>query len=438
MGDLTIIGAGLAGSEAAWQAAERGLGVTLHEMRPKRMTEAHATGMFAELVCSNSLKSNDPASAPGMLKEELRMAGSLVMRAADASTVPAGSALAVDRDRFAACITESIEGHPKISIVREEVAEIPPGLTIIATGPLTSESLATSLAGIVGNDYLYFYDAIAPIVDAETIDETKAYRMSRYGKGGDDYINCPLTREEYEAFYRAVLEARKVEPRGFEEKRVFEGCMPVEVMAARGFDTLRFGPMKPVGLPDPKTGKEPFAVLQLRTENQEMTAYNMVGFQTRLAWTEQKRVFRMIPGLECAEFLRYGSIHRNTFVNGPLLLNPDLSLKARPDLLLAGQITGVEGYLESTAMGLLAGISAAAKTRGRVFPVPPAESAHGALLRHITVAPDGDFQPANINFGLFPVTSEMRRVRDKKKRRILVAERGRQAWAGYLAAEKNA
>lgn len=436
--NLTIIGAGLAGSEAAWQAAERGLSVTLHEMRPNKMTEAHVTGFFAELVCSNSLKSNDPASAPGMLKEELRMAGSLVMKAADAFSVPAGSALAVDRERFAAWITESIEGHPKISIVRDEVAEIPTGLTIIATGPLTSESLATSLATLVGSDSLYFYDAIAPIVDAETIDETKSYRMSRYGKGGGDYINCPFTREEYEAFYRAVLEAQKVEPRGFEEQRVFEGCMPVEVMAGRGFDTLRFGPMKPVGLPDPRTGKEPFAVLQLRAENREMTAYNMVGFQTRLTWTEQKRVFRMIPGLERAEFLRFGSIHRNTFVNGPLLLNPDLSLRARENLLLAGQITGVEGYLESTAMGLLAGISASARTRGRVFAVPPAESAHGALLRHITSAPVGDFQPANINFGLFSVSPEIRRVRDKKKRRALVAELGRQAWAGYLAAENSA
>lgn len=435
---LTIIGGGLAGSEAAWQAAKRGLSVTLYEMRPKRMTEAHATDRLAELVCSNSLKSNDPQSAPGMLKQELSMAGSLIMEAAVASSVPAGSALAVDRDRFAGFITERLTGHPKITIVREEVAEISSGLAIIATGPLTSEALTRSLAALIGSDYLYFYDAIAPIVDAETIDEAKIYRMSRYGKGGDDYINCPFNQDEYTAFHQAVLSAEKVTPRGFEEKKVFEGCMPVEVMASRGFDTLRFGPMKPVGLPDPKTGKEPYAVLQLRTENQEMTAYNMVGFQTRLTWTEQKRVFRMIPGLEQAEFLRYGSIHRNTFVNGPLLLNTDMSLRARTDLYLAGQITGVEGYLESTAMGLLAGISASAQAQGRAFSCPSAETAHGALLRHITVKGEVNFQPANINFGLFPLSPELRRVRDKKKRRLLIAERSRDEWARYIAMEKSA
>jgi methylenetetrahydrofolate--tRNA-(uracil-5-)-methyltransferase len=431
--ELIVIGGGLAGSESAWQAAKRGVKVRLYEMRPGRMTEAHATSLLGELVCSNSLRSNDPQSAPGILKKELSMAGSLIMEAAEASSVPAGSALAVDRDLFAEYITDRLSTHPDIRIIREEVNELPAVPVVIATGPLTSPSMTEALAQLTGSDHLYFYDAIAPIIDAASIDHEKVFRMSRYGKGGDDYLNCPMDRREYEHFYDAMQHAEKVEPRGFEEKKVFEGCMPIEVMAARGFDTLRFGPMKPVGLQDPKTGREPFAVVQLRSENREMTAYNMVGFQTRLKWPEQKRVFSMIPGLERAEFLRYGSIHRNTFINAPALLGSDLSLKQRTDLFLAGQITGVEGYIESTAMGLIAGINAALKLKGtNVPPVPPA-SAHGALIRHITESDSRHFQPSNINFGLFPVSAFLEKMRDKKKKKTMIAERALAAWRSYLS-----
>jgi len=431
--ELIVIGGGLAGSESAWQAAKRGVKIRLYEMRPARMTEAHATSLLGELVCSNSLRSNDPQSAPGILKKELSMAGSLIMEAAEASSVPAGSALAVDRGLFAEYITDRLSTHPDIRIIREEVNELPAVPVVIATGPLTSPSMTEALAQLAGSDHLYFYDAIAPIIAAASIDKEKVFRMSRYGKGGDDYLNCPMDRREYEHFYDAMQHAEKVEPRGFEEKKVFEGCMPIEVMAARGFDTLRFGPMKPVGLPDPKTGSEPFAVVQLRSENREMTAYNLVGFQTRLKWPEQKRVFSMIPGLERAEFLRYGSIHRNTFINAPALLGSDLSLKQRTDLFLAGQITGVEGYIESTAMGLIAGINAALKLKGTdVPPVPPA-SAHGALIRHITESDSRHFQPSNINFGLFPVSAFLEKMRDKKKKKTLIAERALAAWRSYLS-----
>jgi methylenetetrahydrofolate--tRNA-(uracil-5-)-methyltransferase len=431
--ELIVIGGGLAGSESAWQAAKRGVKIRLYEMRPARMTEAHATSLLGELVCSNSLRSNDPQSAPGILKKELSMAGSLIMEAAEASSVPAGSALAVDRGLFAEYITDRLSTHPDIRIIREEVNELPAVPVVIATGPLTSPSMTEALAQLTGSDHLYFYDAIAPIIAAASIDHEKVFRMSRYGKGGDDYLNCPMDRREYEHFYDAMLHAEKVEPRGFEEKKVFEGCMPIEVMAARGFDTLRFGPMKPVGLQDPKTGREPFAVVQLRSENREMTAYNMVGFQTRLKWPEQKRVFSMIPGLERAEFLRYGSIHRNTFINAPALLGSDLSLKQRNDLFLAGQITGVEGYIESTAMGLIAGINAALKLKGtNVPPVPPA-SAHGALIRHITESDSRHFQPSNINFGLFPVSAFLEKMRDKKKKKTMIAERALAAWRSYLS-----
>ena len=431
--ELIVIGGGLAGSESAWQAAKRGVKIRLYEMRPARMTEAHATSLLGELVCSNSLRSNDPQSAPGILKKELSMAGSLIMEAAEASSVPAGSALAVDRGLFAEYITDRLSTHPDIRIIREEVNELPAVPAVIATGPLSSPSMTEALAQLTGSDHLYFYDAIAPIIAAASIDTEKVFRMSRYGKGGDDYLNCPMDRREYEHFYDAMQHAEKVEPRGFEEKKVFEGCMPIEVMAARGFDTLRFGPMKPVGLPDPKTGREPFAVVQLRSENREMTAYNLVGFQTRLKWPEQKRVFSMIPGLERAEFLRYGSIHRNTFINAPALLGSDLSLKQRTDLFLAGQITGVEGYIESTAMGLIAGINAALKLKGTdVPPVPPA-SAHGALIRHITESDSRHFQPSNINFGLFPVSAFLEKMRDKKKKKTLIAERALAAWRSYLS-----
>ncbi|NJD57734.1 MAG: methylenetetrahydrofolate--tRNA-(uracil(54)-C(5))-methyltransferase (FADH(2)-oxidizing) TrmFO [Nitrospirae bacterium] len=430
--ELIIIGAGLAGSEAAWQAAQRGIRVRLYEMRPRKMTEAHTTAFLGELVCSNSLRSNDPQSAPGILKNELALAGSLIMEAAAASSVPAGSALAVDRNLFAEYITRRLSGHADIGIIREEVTTLPDSAVIIATGPLTSDRMTEAISSLTGSDHLYFYDAIAPIMDAASIDNEKVYRMSRYGKGGDDYINCPMDRKEYELFYDALIHAEKVEPRGFEEKKVFEGCMPIEVMAARGFDTMRFGPMKPVGLPDPRTGREPFAVVQLRSENREMTAYNLVGFQTRLKWPEQKRVFSMIPGLEHAVFLRYGSIHRNTFINAPILLSRDLSHRQRPDMFFAGQITGVEGYIESTAMGLVAGINAALRLKGvSIPPVPPA-TAHGALIRHITGSDSRHFQPSNINFGLFPLSASLEKTRDKKVKKARIAELALAAWKSYL------
>ena len=430
--ELIVIGAGLAGSEAAWQAAQRNVRVRLFEMRPRKMTEAHTTAFFGELVCSNSLRSNDAHAAPGILKNELSLAGSLIMQAAHASSVPAGSALAVDRNLFAAFISEKLSSHQNITIVREEVNQLPDVPAVIATGPLTSHSMAEALVLLTGSEHLYFYDAIAPIIDAASIDDDKIFRMSRYGKGGDDYLNCPMSHEEYERFYDAMQHAEKVVPKGFEEKKVFEGCMPIEVMASRGYDTMRFGPMKPVGLPDPKTGREPFAVVQLRSENREMTSYNMVGFQTRLKWPEQKKVFSMIPGLEHAEFLRYGSIHRNTFINAPLLLNKDLSLKQRPVLFLAGQITGVEGYIESTAMGLIAGINAALRIQGRMIPPVPYATAHGALIRHITESDPGHFQPSNINFGLFPASGSLEKMRDKKLKKAKIAEVAIEAWKSYM------
>jgi methylenetetrahydrofolate--tRNA-(uracil-5-)-methyltransferase len=429
---LIVIGGGLAGSEAAWQAAKCGVKVVLYEMRPQKLTEAHKTAALAELVCSNSLRSNDLYTGPGLLKKELSMAGSLIMEAAYATAVPAGSALAVDRDNFAGFISARISDHPNIKVLREECTELPEGLAVIATGPLTSEKMTEALSGRIGGDYLYFYDAIAPIIDAESIDYQKVYRASRYGKGGADYLNCPMSQEEYERFYHAISDAEKVNPRGFEEKMVFEGCMPIEVMASRGFDTMRFGPMKPVGLTDPHTGREPHAVVQLRTENKDMTAYNMVGFQTRLKWPEQKRVFRLINGLENAEFLRFGSIHRNTFIHSPLFLNKDLTLKMSSNLYIAGQMTGVEGYIESTAMGLIAGMNAALKLQGREAAAVPETTAHGALIRHITESQDRHFQPSNINFGLFPVLEETRKVRDKKLKKQLLVERAIKAWEEYL------
>ncbi|HHN64981.1 MAG TPA: methylenetetrahydrofolate--tRNA-(uracil(54)-C(5))-methyltransferase (FADH(2)-oxidizing) TrmFO [Nitrospirae bacterium] len=427
---ITVIGGGLAGSEAAWQAAKRGVRVRLYEMRPRTMTPAHKTAYLAELVCSNSLRSADPMTAPGLLKKELEMAGSIIMEAALESAVPAGSALAVDREVFSRYITERLTSHPLIEVIHEEVTDIPEGFCIIATGPLTSHALSRSLGELIGGEYLYFYDAIAPIVDAETIDYSRVFSASRYGKGGDDYLNCPMNKEEYERFYSALIEADTVTARDFEDIKVFEGCMPIEVMARRGPDTLRFGPMKPVGLKDPRTGREPYAVVQLRVENRERTAYNMVGFQTRLRWPEQKRVFRLIPGLERAEFLRYGSIHRNTFLNGPLFLNKDLSLKAKDTLYISGQITGVEGYIESTAMGLLAGINLARRVRGLSFVEVPPETAHGSLIRYITESEPEGFQPSNINFSLLPPPEG--RVRDKKLRRRLVVERAISSWKRYL------
>lgn len=407
---VTVIGGGLAGCEAAWQAAERSCRVILFEMKPRRYSPAHSSPFLAELVCSNSLRSDDRNSAVGLLKEEMRQLGSLIMAAATATRVPAGKALAVDRVRFAEFITNTIDSHPNISVARDEVEKIPalqtslPGApTIIATGPLTSQSLTDSLCRLTGRDNLAFYDAIAPIVDAESLDYSIIFQASRYDDGPGDYLNCPMDREQYLRFIAALRAADMVPLKEFEEKKYFEGCLPIEVMLDRGDDTLRFGPMKPVGLPDPRTGKEAYAVVQLRKENREGSQYNMVGFQTKLTYAEQKRVFRLIPGMAEAEFVRLGSIHRNTFVCAPEILLPSLQMKKRPDLLLAGQITGVEGYVESTAMGLLAGINASwLLTRGKPPAPPPPESAFGSLLGHLVNSEPKKFQPSNINFGMFP------------------------------------
>ncbi len=431
MDKIIIVGGGLAGCEAAWQAAQLGVEVLLFEMRPKRMTGAHKTPMLAELVCSNSLRSKEIVTGPGLLKKELEIAGSLVMAAALASEVPAGSSLAVDRTIFSQHITGALENHSNISVIREEITSIPGPPAIIATGPLTSGAMADALKELIGGEHLYFYDAIAPIIDADSIDYSKAYLASRYGKGGDDYVNCPMSEDEYLRFYDALKDADTMHARDFEDTKVFEGCMPVEVMAERGIDTLRFGPLKPVGLPDPKTGRIPYAVVQLRTENKDKSAYNMVGFQTRLKQPEQKKVFTMIPGLEHAEFLRFGSIHRNTYINSRQHLNPDLSFKANGDLYLAGQITGVEGYIESTAMGLLAGINAARKILGKPTLYPPQESAHGSLVVHITASDPAGFQPSNINFGLIPAVKQPE-IKDKKLRRRLTAEVALKKWSEYI------
>lgn len=428
MHELTIIGGGLAGCEASWQAALRGVRVVLYEMRPLKLTEAHKTGLLGELVCSNSLRSSDVMSAPGLLKKELEMAGSLIMQAAEASRVPAGSALAVDRVLFSEYLTDALSRHSNIEIMREEAKTIPDGPAIVATGPLTSGPMAAALAGMTGKDYLYFYDAISPIIDGGSIDYGKVYRASRYGKGGDDYINCPMTAEEYGRFFDALIASDRVAARDFEKEKVFEGCMPVEVMASRGKDTLRFGPMKPVGLRDPGTGRDPYAVVQLRAEDRDGSAYNMVGFQTRMKWPEQQRVFRMIPGLEKAGFLRYGSVHRNTFVNSPLFLGADLAFKAKEGVYLAGQITGVEGYIESTAMGLVAGINGARRILGAETVAVPDTTAHGSLIRYITT-PAKNFQPSNVNFGLFPPVNA---VRGKELRKKTVVERAVRDWGGYL------
>lgn len=402
---ITIIGGGLAGCEAAWQAAERGCRVRLIDMKPLKRSPAHHSEHLAELVCSNSLRSNDPHSAVGLLKEEMRRCNSLIIRTAYETEVPAGRALAVDREKFAARVTEILSSHPLVEIVHEEVQEVPPPgdhPTVLATGPLTSEPLAESLARLTGRDRLAFYDAIAPIVYAESLDMDIVYAKSRYEDGPGDYLNCPMDRECYARFIAELAEGRCMPLKEFEEPKYFEGCLPVEVIRSRGDDTLRFGPMKPVGLADPRTGLEPYAVVQLRKENLEGTTYNMVGFQTKLAYSEQERIFRLIPGMEKAEFARLGSIHRNTFVQSPTLLQPTLQFTARPDLLLAGQLSGVEGYVESAAMGLLAGINAARLAMGNNPVVPPPMTALGALVGHLTRSDPKSFQPSNVNFGLFP------------------------------------
>ena len=420
---LTVIGAGLAGCEAAWQAAGHGVAVTLFEMKPKKYSPVHHHPGLAELVCSNSLRGESPENAVGLLKEELRRVGSLFMEAALATRVPAGGALAVDRALFSAYITEKIEKHPLIEVVHGEVTEIPAeGVVIVASGPLTSDALAAAIGRYTG-DYLYFYDAIAPIVTADSIDLSKAFRASRYGKGeGDDYLNCPLDEAEYKAFVAALLAAEKVAAKEFEKVVHFEGCMPIEEMAERGLDTLRFGPMKPVGLIDPRTGIEPYAVVQLRQENREGTMYNLVGFQTKLTYPGQRRIFRTIPGLENAEFVRLGSMHRNTFINAPQLLLPTFQLKQEPRVIFAGQITGVEGYVESAASGFIAGLNGERLVRGEALTVPPPATALGALVHHITATGTRHFQPMNVNYGLFPDLPG--RVK-KKEKRAKLAERAR-------------
>jgi len=420
---VRIVGGGLAGSEAAWQAASRGVRVTLHEMRPVRPTAVHKTDRLAELVCSNSFRGDKLDNAVGLLKEEMRRLGSLVMRAAEASRVPAGAALAVDRERFAEIVTQALNDHPLITVVREEIASIPASSerepVIVATGPLTSDALSADLAALVGQGHLYFYDAISPIVLAETIDMSKVFRQSRWGRslrpsgdlqapqpacgvddGEGDYLNCPLTREEYERFYDALTTAESATVHDFDKERFFEGCLPIEVMAHRGHDTLRFGPMKPVGLVDPRTGREPYAAVQLRQDNLAGDHFSLVGFQTQIKWGDQARVLRLIPGLEHAEFVRFGMVHRNTYVNGPAVLAETWQVRSRPSLLFAGQMSGVEGYVESAASGLVAGLNAAAMARGEAVSTPPRTTAIGALAYYVSHANPAHYEPSNITFGI--------------------------------------
>ena len=432
--ELIVIGGGLAGSEAAWQAANMGVRVRLYEMRPKRSTPVHHTGKLAELVCTNSLGANGLESAAGVLKEEMRRLGSCIIECADASSVPAGGALAVDRERFADAVTAKIESHPLIEVVREEVTELPrEGPVVVATGPLTSEALAEKVKEIAGSDDLYFYDAAAPIVTAESVDQSKGFWGARYGRGGADYFNCTLEKEEYEAFYEALVSAEVHEGHLKEELKFFEACIPIEELARRGKETMRYGPMRPVGLVDPRTGKRPYAVVQLRKEDIGATLFNLVGFQTRLKWGEQKRVFRLIPALREAEFVRYGVMHRNTFLNSPKVLLPTYQAKARPDLFFAGQITGVEGYVESAGAGLIAGINAARLALGKEPLVLPKETMLGSLAHYITTADPGHFQPMNANFGLLPPLGE--RIRDKAARKAALAERALAAIEAWKAKE---
>jgi methylenetetrahydrofolate--tRNA-(uracil-5-)-methyltransferase len=436
MKPVVIAGGGLAGCEAAWQLAERGVAVTLYEMRPAHPTPAHNTDWLAELVCSNSLKSNAPSSASGLLKEELRRAASLLLRVADACAVPGGAALAVDRERFAQGVTAAIAGHAMINLRREEVVEIPrDSLALIATGPLTSEALAAQLQTLTGSENLAFYDAISPIVDAETLNLERIFRASRYGKGGEDYLNCPFDEEEYRVFYEALTGAESVAAHPFEDVKFFEACLPIEELARRGYDTLRFGPMKPVGLIDPRTGRLPFAVVQLRPENLRFSSYNLVGFQNHLKFPEQKRILRLIPGLENAEFLRFGQIHRNTYINAPRLLDSDLSFRSAPQVFVAGQLSGVEGYVECIATGLVVGLAIAARVQGEPFVPPPRTTALGSLAHYITHAAAGNYQPANISFDLLPPMEGLPRAvaRDRRARRECQCERALADFEGWVA-----
>ncbi|AKO93850.1 FADH(2)-oxidizing methylenetetrahydrofolate--tRNA-(uracil(54)-C(5))-methyltransferase TrmFO [Priestia filamentosa] len=418
---VNVIGAGLAGSEAAWQLAKRGIKVHLYEMRPVRQTAAHHTDKFAELVCSNSLRANTLTNAVGVLKEEMRHLDSVIISSADACSVPAGGALAVDRHEFAAHVTERVKHHENVTVFNEEITEIPSGPTIIATGPLTSQALAEQLRSLTGEEYLYFYDAAAPILEKDSIDMDKVYLKSRYDKGEAAYLNCPMTEEEFDRFYNALIEAEVVPLKEFEKEVYFEGCMPIEVMASRGKKTMLFGPLKPVGLEDPKTGKRPYAVVQLRQDDAAGTLYNIVGFQTHIKWGPQKDIVRLIPGLENAEIVRYGVMHRNTFINSPKLLKPTYQYKDREDLFFAGQMTGVEGYVESAASGLLAGLNAARYVLGEELLVFPQETALGSMAHYITHTSDKNFQPMNANFGIFkdlPV-----RIKKKQERNEQYAKR---------------
>ncbi|HEX7999473.1 MAG TPA: methylenetetrahydrofolate--tRNA-(uracil(54)-C(5))-methyltransferase (FADH(2)-oxidizing) TrmFO [Pyrinomonadaceae bacterium] len=435
MNEVTVIGGGFAGVEAAWQAAQMGARVRLYEMRPVHSTPAHRTDKLAEIVCSNSLKSDEPGTAPYLLKEELRRGSSLVMEAAAATRVPAGAALAVDRHKFADYVTARIESHPLITLVREEVTEIPAGeISIVATGPLSSDKLTTEIMRLTGDGQLYFYDAIAPIVSADTVDERVAFRAARYGKGGDDYLNCPFDEEQYARFYQALIEATSVKLHKFEETRWFEACLPIEELARRGVDTLRYGPMKPVGLVDPRSGRQPYAAVQLRQENLMADAYSLVGFQNHLRFGDQARVLRLIPGLEEAEFLQYGQIHRNTYICGPRVLKPTLQMHEQPSLFFAGQITGVEGYVESVATGWLAGRNAARLSAGQPLLEAPRKSATAALARYVSGADAKNYQPANITFALLePLDEEhRRRVRRKQERRQLQVELALKEWDTWL------
>ena len=418
MGPIVVIGAGLAGCEAVWQISKRGGKVILYEMKPEVYSPAHHFPFFAEIVCSNSFKSESIENAPGILKEEMGQLGSLILKVAKETRVPAGDSLAVDRQAFSKGITEILEGLENVQIVRKEVSTIPQdGITIVATGPLTSEALSKEIQMMTGDHHLFFYDAISPIVTADSINFSRTFKASRYGKGGNDYVNCPMEREAYYRFVEALIQAEKLPMRDFERRYLFEGCLPVEELAARGKDTLAFGPLKPVGLIDPQTGKQPFAVVQMRQEDRFETLFNLVGFQTRLKQEEQKRIFRMIPGLEGAEFIRFGSVHRNTFIDSPRLLKESLQLKRRPHLFFAGQITGVEGYMESTAMGHLAGINAYRLGAGMEPVVPPPTTAMGALIHYIIYSQTVPFQPMNINFGLFPPIQG--KTKGREKRRLL-------------------
>ena len=436
--EIIIIGGGLAGVEAAWQAAQAGVHVRLHEMRPIKQTPAHRTDKLAEIVCSNSLKSDEAGSASHLLKEELRRGHSLVMEAANATRVPAGAALAVDRQQFAEYITKRIEAHPQIEIVREEVTVVPrDAVTIIATGPLTSDALTMEIMKLTGDDQLYFYDAIAPIIAADSVDRSIAFLAARYDKGGDDYLNCPFDEDQYAHFYQALIEANSVPLQRFEDTHWFEACLPIEELARRGVDTLRYGPMKPVGLIDPRSGRQPYAAVQLRQENLMADAYSMVGFQNHLRYGEQARVLRMIPGLEQAEFLQFGQIHRNTYINAPRVLAATMQMRSASNLFFAGQITGVEGYVESVAMGWLAGNNAGRHLRGKELLLAPPRSAIGALARYVSGTETKNYQPVNITFALLePLSAEQaRRVRRKRDRHLLQVKLALEEWDRWLETE---